>query len=76
MDAWRYYKALEGRPVTILRGEYSDLLDAGIAERMARELTDAELVIVPAVGHTPNLEEPESLAAIERLLARVLAREA
>lgn len=76
MNAWPYYHALEGRPVTILRGEYSDLLDAGIAERMATEISDAELVTVPAVGHTPNLEEPESLAAIERLLARVLAREA
>ena len=76
MDAWSYYQALEGRPVTILRGELSDLLDARIAERMASELTDAELVTVPDVGHTPNLEEPESLAAIERLLTRVLARDA
>ena len=76
MNAWPYYQALEGRPVTILRGELSDLLDAGIAERMASELSDAELVTVPAVGHTPNLEEPESLAAIERLLDRVLARDA
>ena len=76
MNAWPYYQALEGRPVTILRGELSDLLDARIAERMASELNDAELVTVPAVGHTPNLEEPESLAAIERLLDRVLARDA
>ena len=76
MNAWPYYKALEGRPVTILRGELSDLLDAEVAERMASEIDDVELVTVPAVGHTPNLEEPESLAAIERLLGRVLARDA
>lgn len=76
MDAWPHYKALDGRPVTILRGALSDLLDAKVAERMASELGDVELVTVPAVGHTPNLEEPESLAAIERLLVRVLAREA
>ena len=75
MNAWPYYQALEGRPVTILRGALSDLLDADIAERMAREIGDVELVTVPDVGHTPNLEEPESLAAIERLLGRVLARE-
>ena len=62
--------------MTILRGELSDLLDTEIAERMANEIGDVELVTVPDVGHTPNLEEPESLGAIERLLARVLAREA
>jgi hypothetical protein len=26
------------------------------------------------VGHTPTLEEPEAVAGVERLLARVLAR--
>jgi pimeloyl-ACP methyl ester carboxylesterase len=41
---------------------------------MAAAIDDVELVTVPDVGHTPNLEEPESLAAIERLLERVLAR--
>jgi pimeloyl-ACP methyl ester carboxylesterase len=41
---------------------------------MANELSDARLVTVPQVGHTPNLEEPESQAAIDDLLARVLAR--
>ena len=30
--------------------------------------------IVPDVGHTPNLEEPEAQAAIDRLLERVIAR--
>ncbi|MDQ3145081.1 MAG: alpha/beta hydrolase, partial [Pseudomonadota bacterium] len=73
-DAWPLYRALDGRPVTILRGELSDLLSAATAERMASEIGDAELVTVPDVGHTPNLEEPESLAALDRLLERVLAR--
>ncbi|WP_324808830.1 alpha/beta hydrolase [Sphingomonas sp. LY29] len=74
-DTWSYYKALDGRPVLILRGALTDLLDAEVAERMTREIDDAELVTVPDVGHTPNLEEPESLDGIERLLTRVLARE-
>ena len=76
MNAWPYYEALEGRPVTILRGELSDLLEAGVAERMAKEIADAELVTVPNAGHAPSLEEPESVEAIERLLARVLERQA
>ncbi len=74
MSAWPYFKALAGRPVTVLRGELTDLLSAQVAERMAREIPDVELVTVPRVGHAPALDEPASLAAIERLLARVLAR--
>jgi pimeloyl-ACP methyl ester carboxylesterase len=74
-DIWPYYRALAGRPVTLIRGELTDLLEAEVAERMAREIPDVELVTVPRVGHAPALDEPESLAAIERLLVRVLARE-
>ena len=71
-DAWPLYEALDGRPVTILRGELSDLLSAEVAARMASEISDVELVTVPRVGHAPSLDEPESLAALDRLLARVL----
>ena len=73
---WHLYEALAGRPVTILRGELSDLLSAEIAEQMVEALGgDAELVVVPDVGHTPNLEEPEAQAAMDRLLERVMARQ-
>jgi pimeloyl-ACP methyl ester carboxylesterase len=73
---WHLYGALRGRPVLILRGELSDLLSQEIAELMVAQLGgDAELVVVPAVGHTPNLEEPEATAAMDRLLERVMARE-
>ena len=72
-EIWPLYQALDGRPVTILRGELSDLLSAEVAERMASAIDDAELVTVPRVGHAPSFDEPESIAALERLLARVLA---
>jgi pimeloyl-ACP methyl ester carboxylesterase len=72
---WDLYEALAGRPVTILRGALSDLLAQDIAEQMVERLgDDAELVVVPDVGHTPSLEEPESQAAMDRLLERVMAR--
>jgi pimeloyl-ACP methyl ester carboxylesterase len=32
----------------------------------------AELVTIADVGHAPALDEPESIAAIDRLLGRVL----
>ena len=73
---WPLYRALAGRPVTIVRGELSDLLSQVVAEQMAEALgEDAELVVVPEVGHAPTLEEPEAQVAIDRLLERVLARE-
>lgn len=73
---WHLYESLAGRPITILRGALSDLLSQDIAEQMVERLDgDAELVVVPDVGHTPSLEEPESQAAMDRLLERVMARE-
>ena len=72
-EIWPLYQALDGRPVTILRGELSDLLSAEVAQRMATVIDDVELVTVPRVGHAPSFDEPESIAALERLLARVEA---
>ena len=72
---WEIYDSLAGRPVLILRGALSDLLPEDVAERMVARLAgDAELVVVPRVGHAPSLEEPEALAAMDRLLERVLAQ--
>ena len=73
-NAWPLFHALAGRPVTILRGETSDLLSPQIAERMYDFIPGAELVTVPNVGHAPDFEEPESIAAVDRLLQRVLDR--
>lgn len=72
---WHLFESLAGRPVTILRGALSDLLSQEIAEQMVERLGgDAELVVVPDVGHTPTLEEPESRGAMDRLLERVMKR--
>jgi len=74
--SWHLYEALAGCPVLILRGERSDLLSPQIAEQMVERFEgDAELVVVPDVGHTPNLEEPEAQAAMDRLLERVMERQ-
>lgn len=72
-DGWPFYRALGGRPVLVLRGAMSDLLSDEVAKRMATEIPDVEVVTVPNVGHAPDLDEPESVAAIDRLFDRVLA---
>ncbi|WP_336986977.1 alpha/beta hydrolase [Altererythrobacter aquiaggeris] len=70
-DLWPAYEALSGRPVTILRGELSDLFSQQTFEDMCRRIADADCVTVPRVGHAPFLDEPASVAAIDRLLERV-----
>jgi pimeloyl-ACP methyl ester carboxylesterase len=73
VDMWPVMQAFRGIPTLLLRGARSDLLSDTTARRMANEMGDsAELVTVPEVGHAPTLGEPESAAAIDRLLVRVL----
>ncbi|WP_311267354.1 alpha/beta hydrolase [Sphingobium sp. WCS2017Hpa-17] len=73
VDMWPVMQAFQSIPTLLLRGERSDLLSAASAQRMADGIgVSAELAIVPGVGHAPALDEPASVAAIDRLLARVL----
>lgn len=71
--AWPLFHALKGKPVLILRGETSDLFSPQVAEKMRDSIPGAELVTVPNVGHAPDFDEPESIAAVDRLLQRVVA---
>jgi 3-oxoadipate enol-lactonase len=41
-----------------------------IAERLAREIPDAELVVIPGAGHIPSLERPDETAALVRRFLR------
>jgi pimeloyl-ACP methyl ester carboxylesterase len=70
-DIWPMWRALAGRPVCALRGAISDLLSEATFTRMADELPGLDAVVIPRVGHAPTLEEPESQAALARLLAKV-----
>jgi pimeloyl-ACP methyl ester carboxylesterase len=73
-NLWPLLDGLKDKPVTVLRGAHSDLFSVEVAERMMAELgAAAELVTVPDVGHAPSFDEPESIAALERLLAKVNA---
>ena len=72
-DMWKALDALADAPVLTLRGGLSDLFSDETLQAMAARLPKMEAVTLPRVGHTPSLDEPESVAAIDRLLARVLA---
>jgi pimeloyl-ACP methyl ester carboxylesterase len=70
-DLWPVFGALKPVPVLALRGEISDVLSAETFERMGREKPDLVRVTVAGRGHPPMLDEPDSVAAIDRFLSRL-----
>lgn len=69
-NLWPVYAQIKGVPMLVIRGALSDLLSAATVARMAREKPDLEYITVANRGHTPMLNEPECLAAIDAFLAR------
>ena len=59
------------RPTLLIRGEISDIISVGIAERMQRMAPKLQRVDVPGVGHAPMLTEPAAVDAIEQFLRSV-----
>jgi pimeloyl-ACP methyl ester carboxylesterase len=52
----------------VIRGELSELLSQGSAERMAQEHPKGSLHVVPYEGHAPLLEDMPTLNAIKAFL--------
>lgn len=75
-DMWRALEGLKTVPTLLVRGATSDVLAANVAERMAGVLEQGDLLTIPATGHSPTLDEPAAIAAIDRLLARIAAEPA
>ena len=71
VDLWPGIDGLAGKPVLLLRGETSDILADKTLQAMTARVPGSEAVTVPRVGHAPTLDEPEAVAAIQRLLARM-----
>ena len=59
------------RPTLLIRGEHSDLMTAGIADRMKRSAPTLQVCAVPGVGHAPMLTEQVAAAAIDEFLKTV-----
>ncbi len=69
-DLWPLWGALAKVPMLAIRGAHSDILSAATLTRMQREKPDLQVLTVADRGHTPLLDEPECLGAIERFLSR------
>ncbi|HEX5776269.1 MAG TPA: alpha/beta hydrolase, partial [Caulobacteraceae bacterium] len=71
-DMWPLFRALTtGRPVLLVRGGLSDLIDEAIAAKMRDAAPEMAYAEVPRVGHAPMLTEPAAWEAIQTFLARV-----
>lgn len=57
-------------PTLIIWGETSHVLDEAQVKRMLEVMPNAQAVMVPRVGHTPWLSEPEAIAALKRFLVQ------
>jgi pimeloyl-ACP methyl ester carboxylesterase len=68
-DLWPVLDGMATVPTLIIHGEFSDVLSEATAQAMCARLPLAKYVNVPGVGHAPNLDEPEALAAIDTFLA-------
>ena len=68
---WEIFACVAGLPVSVLRGEHSDLLSSAAVEEMKRRNEKLDATKVPNRGHAPFLDERESRDAIKRWLPRV-----
>ncbi|WP_417250598.1 alpha/beta fold hydrolase [Celeribacter sp.] len=72
-DMWPLFDALDDLPLALLRGENSNLLSRACLNEMQHRRPEMITAEVANRGHVPFLDEPESLAVIERFLAEIEA---
>ena len=68
VDLWPFFAVLAQKPLLVVRGAKSDLLTMSTATKMQEVAPSMKLVVVPGVGHAPELNEPEAVAAIDEFL--------
>jgi len=60
-------------PSLVLRGAQSDVLTQDVAERMAKDMFDARLAVIPRARHNVHTDNPADFArALDRFLCDVL----
>ena len=68
IDLWPLFEALAQKPLLVIRGEISELLEAPAFEKMKAAAPNARFAVVPETGHAPDLTEPAAVAAVDRFL--------
>src|SRR3546814_15917932 len=62
-DLWSAIDALAGVPLTLLRGELSDLLSEDTVAKMRARHPGMPAVTIPRVVHAPTLDDPQARPA-------------
>ena len=70
-DMWPLFSALAQKPLLVIRGAKSDLLSAEALEKMHAAAPHMRSAVVAGVGHAPELNEPEAVAAIDTFLSEL-----
>ncbi len=58
-DLWPVYEQILDKPMLLIRGELSDIIDVECVRKMQQKKPDIEILEIPNVGHAPLLSEPE-----------------
>jgi pimeloyl-ACP methyl ester carboxylesterase len=70
-DLWPLYDAASQFPMMVLRGAITDILRIDTVETMKERNPDLTVITVPDRGHTPTMDEPIVVEALESFLAKV-----
>jgi pimeloyl-ACP methyl ester carboxylesterase len=70
VDLWPLFTALGRKPLLVVRGQKSDLLTTQTTDKMRTVAPGMKLAVVPGVGHAPELNEPEAIAALDEFLLK------
>ncbi|MEB8431700.1 alpha/beta hydrolase [Cocleimonas sp. KMM 6892] len=67
-DLWPIYEQILDKPMLLIRGELSDIIDVECVKRMQQMKPDLEVLEIPNVGHAPLLSEEAVEPAIAKFL--------
>ncbi len=68
LDLWPYYDRISC-PTLVLRGAQSDVLTDETAAAMTRRGPQAQLVVIPTIGHYPALRDAKQINIVTKFLA-------
>ena len=74
-NLWEFFGKIGDLPVSVVRGEHSDLLSAATVAAMKLQNAGLDAITLPQRGHAPFLDEAPAKDAVVRWLARVDAKE-
>lgn len=74
-NLWEFFGKIGDLPVSVVRGEHSDLLSAATVKAMKQKSAELDATTIPKRGHAPFLDEAPAKDALVRWLARVDAKE-